>query len=37
MRHPEGVEIGGQPLDVYLTGTEATARATVRFALNRTV
>lgn len=37
MRQPEGVEIGGQPLDAYLTGTDATPAAIVRFAVKGTV
>jgi hypothetical protein len=36
VRQPEGVEIAGQPHDEYLTGPEAMAPTTARFALNWT-
>jgi hypothetical protein len=36
MRQPEGVEIIGEPLHAYVTGTDATPAAIVRFAVNRT-
>jgi hypothetical protein len=35
MRHPEAVEITGQVHDAYLTGSEVTPAAVVRFAFNR--
>jgi len=36
MRQPEGIEIAGQPLHAYPTGSEATPAATVAVVVNRT-
>ena len=36
MRQPEGIEIAGQPLHAYPTGSEATPPAIVAVVVNRT-